>query len=338
MKQLVVLLLLVSLVEALTGRGWLGATSKVDWVSGNVEERASAPSSGKGKDSSRTHAQAIAVQHVNDVMCLVAASALDEDSASTSTGFGSGFQPLQVLCEVNGFTVPAIIDTGAEITIMSASCAKRCRISSAIDTRFSGRAVGVGSSDILGRIDGLGMRIGPVSFDGRVAVLRESRVDFLIGLDFLRRFECEVSLKENIVKLTVRGKVYKVPLLDDGREANMLPRSSASATLSKPSSSSSSFSSASASTFADNISSSSMSGSSSGEEEEGDFDEEYGDTSASALKEARRRLSASASTERDEYGHSSYKGGSSYDDEDDYDRLHSETKGERVGAISLEGV
>jgi DNA damage-inducible protein 1 len=57
-----------------------------------------------------------------------------------------------VLCEVNGFLVPAIIDTGAQITVMSASCAKRCRISNKIDARFSGRAVGVGSSDIIGRI------------------------------------------------------------------------------------------------------------------------------------------------------------------------------------------
>lgn len=124
------------------------------------------------------------------------------------------FAPLQVLCEVNGFMVPAIIDTGAQITIMSASCAKRCRISNSIDTRYSGRAVGVGSSDIIGRIDGLGMRVGPVSFESKVSILREARVDFLIGLDLLQRFKTEVNLKDHVLKLQVRDRVYKVQLLN----------------------------------------------------------------------------------------------------------------------------
>ena len=129
-----------------------------------------------------------------------------------------GFVPLQVLCEVNGFLVPAIIDTGAQITIMSASCAKRCRISNSINTKFSGRAVGVGSSDIIGRIDGLGMRMGPVSFEGKVSVLREARVDFLIGLDLLKRFKSEVNLKDHVLKLQVRDRQYKVPLLNKNRD------------------------------------------------------------------------------------------------------------------------
>jgi len=137
----------------------------------------------------------------------VASSAADGDDVH------EGFAPLQVLCEVNGFLVPAIIDTGAQITVMSASCAKRCRISGSIDARFSGRAAGVGSSDIIGRIDGLGMRVGPVNFEGKVSILREARVDFLIGLDLLQRFKTEVNLRDHVLKLQVRDRVYRVPLL-----------------------------------------------------------------------------------------------------------------------------
>ena len=127
----------------------------------------------------------------------------------------SDFAPLQVMCEVNGYTVPAIIDTGAQISIMSYSCAKRCRINNNIDTRYAGRAIGVGSSDILGRINGLNMKIGPISFDGKVSILRDSRVDFLIGLDFLKRFNCEVSFKDRALRLQVRDKFYKIPLISD---------------------------------------------------------------------------------------------------------------------------
>ena len=130
------------------------------------------------------------------------------------------FAPLQVMCEVNGYTVPAIIDTGAQISIMSYNCAQRCRINNNIDTRYAGRAIGVGSSDILGRINGLNMKIGPISFDGKVSILRDSRVDFLIGLDFLKRFNCEVSFKDRALRLQVRHKFYEIPLISDFYDEN----------------------------------------------------------------------------------------------------------------------
>jgi Aspartyl protease len=111
------------------------------------------------------------------------------------------FEPLRVMCEVNGFMIPAIIDTGAQITIMSASCAQRCRLSNSIDSRYAGRAVGVGSTDILGRITGLPMSDTPV--------------DFLIGMDFLKRFKCEVSFRDSVLKLQVRNQHVRVPLVAD---------------------------------------------------------------------------------------------------------------------------
>jgi hypothetical protein len=33
----------------------------------------------------------------------------------------SRFEPLQIMCEINGYMVPAIVDTGAEISVMSTS-------------------------------------------------------------------------------------------------------------------------------------------------------------------------------------------------------------------------
>jgi hypothetical protein len=122
------------------------------------------------------------------------------------------FQPVQVLCEINGYLVQGMVDTGAEISVMSSSCAKRCRIANLIDTQHSGKAIGVGSSDIVGGIDNLGMRIGPLNFQNKVSILRNSRCDLLIGLDILERFQCEVSLKEKIVKFNVRGDQVKVPM------------------------------------------------------------------------------------------------------------------------------
>jgi hypothetical protein len=126
--------------------------------------------------------------------------------------FDGIFEPIKVICEINGYLVPAVIDTGAQISIMSYSCMKRCRITSGLDSRFAGRAVGVGSVDILGRIDDLEMRIGPLSFKSKISVLRESGAEFLLGLDFLRRFRANINMAQNVMTIQVRDKVLKIPL------------------------------------------------------------------------------------------------------------------------------
>lgn len=135
----------------------------------------------------------------------------------------SSFEPVQVICEVNGFMIPAIVDTGAEISVMSTSCAKRCKVSSSIDTQFSGRAIGVGSSDIVGGIEGLGIRIGPLSFQNKISILRNAnhRCDFIIGLDILRRFNCDILLRERCIKMYVRGNEVRIPLMQSDSKTDL---------------------------------------------------------------------------------------------------------------------
>jgi DNA damage-inducible protein 1 len=126
----------------------------------------------------------------------------------------SFFEPLHVLCEINGYMVPAMVDTGAEITVMSSSCAKRCCLSRAIDPRHSGRVVGVGHSEIVGGIDGLGMRIGPLNFQNKVSILRNSRCDLLIGMDILERFKCDISIRDRTLKFNVKGNEVRIPIIN----------------------------------------------------------------------------------------------------------------------------
>ena len=125
------------------------------------------------------------------------------------------FAPIKIICEINGFSIPAIIDTGAEISIMSSACAKRCHLSNQIDMNYSGKALGVGSGHIIGRLDDMTMRIGPLSFKSRISVLRDSPVDFLIGMDFLRRFKADISIKDNTLRLQVKGNSLRIPLLTE---------------------------------------------------------------------------------------------------------------------------
>ena len=127
------------------------------------------------------------------------------------------FEPLQIQCEINGFIIPAIVDTGAQVTVMSESCARRCRVANQIDGRYSGKAVGIGSSDILGRINQLQMRVGPITYHNKVSILRQSRVDLIVGLDFLRRFGAEINLDRRILKLNVRGRIVRIPFMHENK-------------------------------------------------------------------------------------------------------------------------
>ncbi|KAM0920943.1 hypothetical protein ACQ4PT_007178 [Festuca glaucescens] len=59
---------------------------------------------------------------------------------------------LYVDMEVNGVPLKAFVDSGAQSTIISKDCAERCGLLRLLDQRYRGVAIGVGQSEILGRI------------------------------------------------------------------------------------------------------------------------------------------------------------------------------------------
>ena len=114
--------------------------------------------------------------------------------------FGS-VHMLYVNTVVNNVPVKAFVDSGAQSTIMSESCAERCGIMRLIDTRFAGTAVGVGSAPIVGRVHAAPVVIGGQHFISSFTVLRSEGVDFLLGLDNLKRHEACIDLKENVLRI-----------------------------------------------------------------------------------------------------------------------------------------
>lgn len=131
-----------------------------------------------------------------------------------------GHESLRVVCDVNGRSVSAVIDTGAQISIMSTGFARHCALFDKIDKRFAGRAVGVGSSEILGQLNSLTVRLGGLQFKSDFSVLSNTNVDFIIGLDILRKFQSDVCLRENIIKMFHQNKVFRVPI--SSRDINCL--------------------------------------------------------------------------------------------------------------------
>ena len=120
---------------------------------------------------------------------------------------------LYIDCTVNNVPLQAFVDSGAQNTILSQTCAERVGLRRLIDTRYHGTAVGVGSGKIIGRIHAANLEISGHFFNCSFTVLERMDIDMLFGLDMLKRHQCCIDLHKN--KLVLNAGEVSVPFLSE---------------------------------------------------------------------------------------------------------------------------
>lgn len=126
---------------------------------------------------------------------------------------------LYIDCKINGHTMQAFCDSGAQMTIMSEKAAKECGIFDLIDTRFSGMAAGVGTGKILGKVHIVQLEIGGSFFPCSISIMETPKdknaqeMPFLFGLDMMKRHLCQIDLQHGCLNFPV--SCVKVPFLHE---------------------------------------------------------------------------------------------------------------------------
>ncbi len=110
---------------------------------------------------------------------------------------------LYVEVVIKGVPFRASINTGCQTTIISPAAAERCGVTRLIDTRYSGRARGIGTSQapIFGRVHFTELQVGQSFLSSSLTVMEAGSEDIMIGVDLMSRYNMVIDFGERCLKI-----------------------------------------------------------------------------------------------------------------------------------------
>lgn len=112
---------------------------------------------------------------------------------------------LFIKIKINNINIRAFVDTGAQFSLMSLLCAKKCKLDKKIDKSHPGIAKGIGYQLILGDISNVKFQIENEILISNIFVSEEQPMEFIIGLDIIRKYQCQIDLKNNVFRLSINN-------------------------------------------------------------------------------------------------------------------------------------
>lgn len=122
---------------------------------------------------------------------------------------------LYVNAEINGHKFAAFCDSGAQMTVCSEQFAEKCNLTRLIDRKYQGEAHGVGTTKIVGRIHMALVKLCGIVMPMSITVLCASNMEFLLGLDQMRRHLMVIDLQANVLRIGGEGN-HSAPFLSEG--------------------------------------------------------------------------------------------------------------------------
>lgn len=106
-----------------------------------------------------------------------------------------------IKCYINGVEVVALIDTGAQISILPHAIAKKCNVEYLIDTRFKSITIGVGRQQSQGVIHALNVKVGGEVWSNKFTVLDDTLDHVILGIDWMKKNRAIIDLANNVLIL-----------------------------------------------------------------------------------------------------------------------------------------
>lgn len=104
---------------------------------------------------------------------------------------------LYIKVSLNGHIVPALVDTGAQKSIIAPELVEKCELTHLVDKRYIMEARGVGQQTSVGRIHSVPIVMGSETFAASLTVLNLNGVPLLVGLDWMKSFKIKIDLDAN---------------------------------------------------------------------------------------------------------------------------------------------